>query len=129
MKKDSTSFATLGSRLFVSGTLIVCLTALAWADSTGFLGSLPGWWLLPVLILLAIAGVNEFISLYMIHGIRLKGGILRVGVVAIFLAAAVGTQAMVSDTGDAAPVAALSCSAGCSSRNWFSFYSRNFFYP
>ena len=93
MKKDSTSFATLGSRLFVSGTLIVCLTALAWADSTGFLGSLPGWWLLPVLILLAIAGVNEFISLYMSHGIRLKGGTLRVGVVAIFLAAAVGTAA------------------------------------
>ena len=111
MKKDSTSFATLGSRLFVSGTLIVCLTALAWADSTGFLGSLPGWWLLPVLILLAIAGVNEFISLYMIHGIRLKGGLLRVGVVAIFLAVAVGTQAMVSDTGDAAPVAALSWAA------------------
>ena len=111
MKKDSTSFATLGSRLFVSGTLIMCLTALAWADSTGFLGSLPGWWLLPVLILLAIAGVNEFISLYMSHGIRLKGGTLRVGVVAIFLAAAVGTQAMVSDTGDAAPVAALSWAA------------------
>ena len=80
MKKDSTSFSTLGSRLFVSGTLIMCLTALAWADSTGFLGSLPGWWLLPVLILLAIAGVNEFISLYMIHGIRLKGGTLRIGV-------------------------------------------------
>ena len=79
MKKDSTSFATLGSRLFVSGTLIMCLTALAWADSTGFLGSLPGWWLLPVLILLAIAGVNEFISLYMIHGIRLKGGISSCG--------------------------------------------------
>ena len=107
MKRNSTSFATLGSRLIVSSTLITCLAVLTWADSTGFLGGLPGWWLLPILILLAVGGVNEFIVLYMKRGIRLKGGILRVGVVAIFLAVAVGTQAMVSDTGDAAPVAAL----------------------
>ncbi len=111
MKKDSTSFATLGSRLFVSSALISCLIALAWADSTGFLGSLPGWWLLPILILLAIAGVNEFISLYMNHGIRLEGGILRVGVVAIFLAVAIGNQAMVSNPGDAAPAVALGWAA------------------
>ena len=111
MKRNPTSFATLGSRFIVSSTLITCLTALTWADSTGFLGGLPGWWLLPILILLAVGGVNEFIVLYMKRGIRLKGGILRVGVVAIFVAVAVGTQAMVSDTGDAAPVAALSWAA------------------
>ena len=111
MKKDPTSFTKLGSRVFVSGTLITCLTALTWADSTRFLGSLPGWWLLPILILLAVAGVNEFISLYTTRCIRLKGGTLCIGVVSIFLAVAVGAQAMVSDTGDTAPVAALSWAA------------------
>ena len=111
MNTASSSFATLGSRFIVSSILIVCLTALTWADFTGFLGGLPGWWLLPVLILLAVGGVNEFIVLYAKRGIKLKGGLLRVGVIAIFLAAAVGTQAMVSDTGDAAPVAALSWAA------------------
>ena len=111
MNTNSNSFTTLGSRLFVSSTLITCLTALTWADSIGFLGGSPGWWLLPVLILLAVGGVNEFIVLYMKRGIRLRGGILRVGVIAIFLAVAVGTQAMVSDNGSASPVAALSWAA------------------
>ena len=111
MNTASSSFATLGSRFIVSSTLIVCLTALTWADSIGFLGGLPGWWLLPVLILLAVGSVNEFVVLYKKRGLRLKGGLLRVGVVAIFLAVAVGTPAMVSDTGDAAPVAALSWAA------------------
>ena len=111
MNTASRSFATLGSRFIVSSTLIVCLTALTWADSIGFLGGLPGWWLLPVLILLAVGSVNEFVVLYKKRGLRLKGGLLRVGVVAIFLAVAVGTPAMVSDTGDAAPVAALSWAA------------------
>ena len=111
MNTASSSFATLGSRFIVSSTLIVCLTALTWADSIGFLGGLPGWWLLPVLILLAVGSVNEFVVLYKKRGLRLKGGLLRVGVVAIFPAVAVGTPAMVSDTGDAAPVAALSWAA------------------
>ena len=111
MNTNSNSFTTLGSRLFVSSILITCLTALTWADSIGFLGGSPGWWLLPVLILLAVGGVNEFIVLYMKRGIMLRGGILRVGVVAIFLAVAVGTQAMVSDNGSASPVAALSWAA------------------
>ena len=111
MNTASSSFATLGSRFIVSSTLIVCLTALTWADSIGFLGCLPGWWLLPVLILLAVGGVNEFVLLYKKRGLRLKGGLLRVGVVAIFLAVAVGTQTMVSDTGDTAPIAALSWAA------------------
>ncbi len=111
MNTASSSFATLGSRFIVSSTLIVCLTALTWADSIGFLGGLPGWWLLPVLILLAVGGVNEFVLLYKKRGLRLKGGLLRVGVVAIFLSVAVGTQAMVSDAGDAAPVVALSWAA------------------
>ena len=111
MNTASSSFATLGSRFIVSSTLIVCLTALTWADSICVLGGLPGWWLLPVLILLAVGSVNEFVVLYKKRGLRLEGGLLRVGVVAIFLAVAVGTPAMVSDTGDAAPVAALSWAA------------------
>ncbi|MDA7885966.1 phosphatidate cytidylyltransferase [Pirellulales bacterium] len=111
MKREPSRFATIGSRIIVSSSLISCFAALTWADATGFLGGLPGWWLLPILILLAVGGVNEFLGLYAKRRIQLKGGLLRIGVVAIFLAVAVGTQAMVSDTGDTAPVAALSWSA------------------
>ena len=111
MKREPSRFATIGSRIIVSSSLLSCFAALTWADATGFLGGLPGWWLLPILILLAVGGVNEFLGLYAKRRIQLKGGLLRIGVVAIFLAVAVGTQAMVSDTGDTAPVAALSWSA------------------
>ncbi len=111
MKKEPSRFATIGSRVIVSSSLITCFAALTWADATGFLGGLPGWWLLPVLILLAVGGVNEFLGLYADRHVQLKGGLLRIGVVGIFLSVAIGTQAMVSATGDTAPVAALSWSA------------------
>ena len=61
MKREPSRFATIGSRVIVSSSLITCFAALTWADTTGFLGGLPGWWLLPVLILLAVGGVNEFL--------------------------------------------------------------------
>ena len=111
MKREPSRFATIGSRVIVSSSLITCFAALTWADATGFLGGLPGWWLLPVLILLAVGGVNEFLGLYADRHVKLKGGLLRIGVVGIFLSVAIGTQAMVSATGDTAPVAALSWSA------------------
>ena len=111
MKREPSRFATIGSRVIVSSSLITCFAALTWADATGFLGGLPGWWLLPVLILLAVGGVNEFLGLYANRYVQLKGGLLRIGVVGIFLSVAIGTQAMISATGDTAPVAALSWSA------------------
>ncbi|NBP86995.1 MAG: CDP-archaeol synthase [Planctomycetia bacterium] len=105
------SFATLASRTATSAGLLVSFAALAWADATGFLGGLPAWWLLPILMLLAIGGVDELVALYRARGLRLPGGLLRAGVVAIFVSVAVGTQAMVADTGVTAPVASLSWAA------------------
>jgi phosphatidate cytidylyltransferase len=105
------SFATLASRAATSASLLLGFAALAWADTTGFLGGLPAWWLLPILILLAIGGVDELVVLYRTKGLHLPGGLLRAGVVATFVSVAAGTQAMVADTGVTAPVAALSWAA------------------
>lgn len=104
-------FATFASRASTSAGLVLGFTALAWADATGFLGGLPAWWLLPILILLAIGGVDELVALFRSRGLTLYGGTLRAGVVATFVAVAVGTQAMVAATGTTAPVAALSWAA------------------
>jgi len=104
-------FAKLASRAMVSIGLIAAFTALAWADATGFLGGLPAWWLLPILIILAIGGVDELVALYAGRGLRLPGGLLRAGVVATFVAVALGTQAFVAASDQTAPVAALSWAA------------------
>jgi phosphatidate cytidylyltransferase len=104
-------FAKLASRAMVSIGLIAAFTALAWADATGFLGGLPAWWLLPILIILAIGGVDELVALYAGRGLRLPGGLLRAGVVATFVAVALGTQALVAASDQTAPVAALSWAA------------------
>ncbi len=104
-------FAKLASRAVVSVGLIAAFTGLAWADATGFLGGLPAWWLLPILIILAIGGVDELVVLYAGRGLRLPGGLLRAGVVATFVAVALGTQAFVAASDQTAPVAALSWAA------------------
>ncbi len=104
-------FAKLASRTVVSAGLITAFTGLAWADATGFLGGLPAWWLLPILIILAIGGVDELVALYADRGLRLPGGLLRAGVVATFVAVALGTQAFVAASDQTAPVAALSWAA------------------
>lgn len=105
------SFATLASRTATSVGLLLSFSTLAWADATGFLGGLPAWWLLPILIVLAVGGVDELVALYRKKGLDLPGGLLRAGVVATFVAVAVGTQAMVAETGSTAPVAAMSWAA------------------
>ena len=104
-------FRKLASRAAVSAGLITAFGGLAWADATGFLGGLPAWWLLPILIMLAIGGVDELVSLYATGGLRLPGGLLRFGVVATFVAVALGTQAFVAGTEQTAPVAAVSWAA------------------
>ena len=111
MNASRQSFATLTSRTATSAGLLLSFSALAWADATGFLGGLPAWWLLPILILLAIGGVDELVVLYRNKGLQLPGGLLRAGVVATFVSVAVGTQAMVAATATTAPVAALSWAA------------------
>ncbi len=110
-RPEKKPLAKLASRAVVSVGLITGFAGLAWADATGFLGGMPAWWLLPILIILAIGGVDELVALYAARGLRLPGGILRVGVVATFVAVALGTQAFVAATGETAPVAALSWAA------------------
>lgn len=104
-------FGKLASRAVVSACLITAFAGLAWADATGFLGGLPAWWLLPILIILAIGGVDELVALYAGRGLKLPGGLLRAGVVATFVAVALGTQAFVAAADQTAPVAALSWAA------------------
>lgn len=104
-------FGKLASRAVVSACLITAFAGLAWADATGFLGGLPAWWLLPILIILAIGGVDELVALYAGRGLKLQGGLLRAGVVATFVAVALGTQAFVAAADQTAPVAALSWAA------------------
>jgi phosphatidate cytidylyltransferase len=101
----ATSFV---NRAIVSTGLIASFTALAWADATGFMGVAPAWWLLPILVLFAVGGVNELVHLFNAHDLLMPAWTLRAGVVATFLAVAFGTQSFVMETGGAAPVAALS---------------------
>jgi phosphatidate cytidylyltransferase len=96
------------NRAIVSTGLITSFTALAWADATGFMGVAPAWWLLPILVLFAVGGVNELVHLFNAHDLLMPAWTLRAGVVATFLAVAFGTQSFVMQTGGAAPVAALS---------------------
>ena len=96
------------NRAAVSTGLIASFTALAWADASGFMGVAPAWWLLPILVLFAVGGVNELVHLFNAHDLLMPAWTLRGGVVATFLAVAFGTQWFVMKTGEAAPVAALS---------------------
>lgn len=96
------------NRVVVSTGLIASFTALAWADATAFMGVPPAWWLLPILVLFAVGGVNELVHLFNAHDLLMPAWTLRGGVVATFLSVAFGTQWFVMKTGAAAPVAALS---------------------
>jgi phosphatidate cytidylyltransferase len=96
------------NRAVVSAGLTASFTALAWADASGFMGVAPAWWLLPILVLFAVGGVNELVHLFNAHDLLMPTWTLRGGVVATFLAVAFGTQWFVMKTGEAAPVAALS---------------------
>lgn len=100
--------AFLGSRAVVATVLITAFTALAWADATGFAGVAPAWWLLPVLAMFAIGGVNELVHLFNARGLLMPSWTLRGGVVAIFIAVACGAQAFVAAAAVPAPVAAMS---------------------
>lgn len=85
---------------------------LAWADATGLAGAAPSWWLLPVVIAIAIGGVGELVRLCGARDLILPAWLLRPAVVAIPLAAACGAQAFSAATSTAAPTAALGWAAG-----------------
>lgn len=111
---------SFASRVSVATVLIAAFAGLAWADATGFMGVPVAWWLLPILVVFAVGGVNELVHLFNAHGLIMPSWTLRGGVVATFLGAAIGTQAFVMQTGTAATVAALGWSlaaftaaAGC----------------
>lgn len=106
--KPATPAASFADRLVVSTVLIASFTVLTWADATGFMGVAPGWWLLPILLLFAVGGVNELVHLFNAHDLLMPAWTLRAGVVATFLAVTFGAQSFVMQTGRAAPVAALS---------------------
>lgn len=100
--------ASFSSRAIVATLLIGAFTALAGADATGFAGMAPAWWLLPVLIVFAVGGVNELVQLCATRDLIMPPWTLRAGVVATFMAVAFGTQAFVAASAVAAPVAAMS---------------------
>lgn len=80
-------------RAIMAVVLLLSFAALAWADANGFMGVAPGWWLLPILVVFAVGGVNEVTHLFGTHDLLISAWTLRGGVVATFVAVAVGTQA------------------------------------
>lgn len=103
--------ASFIDRAIMAVVLVLSFAALAWADAIGFMGVAPAWWLLPILVVFAVGGVNELARLFATRDLLLPAWTLRGGVVATFLAVAFGTQASVSHAGGAAPVAALGWAA------------------
>jgi len=108
--------ASFLGRATVATLLTAVFAALAWADATGVAGVAPAWWLLPVLVAFAVGGVNELVHLFSARGLLMPSWTLRAGVVAMFMAVALGVQAFVADAGSAAvraaPVASLSWALG-----------------
>jgi len=84
---------------------------LAWADATGLAGAAPAWWLLPVVVAIAIGGVDELVRLCGTRDLFLPSWLLRPAAVAVPLAAACGAQAFSAATATAAPTAALGLAA------------------
>ncbi|MFM8634873.1 MAG: phosphatidate cytidylyltransferase [Planctomycetia bacterium] len=108
------------SRVIVATLLIAAFAILAWADATAFMGVPPAWWLLPILVMFAVGGVDELARLFSTRDLLMPAWTLRCGVVATFLAVAVGNQAVAMKTAAADPVsplgwalAAFSVAAGC----------------
>lgn len=76
-----------GGRALVTLTTLGIFTALSWADATGFAGLRSGWWLMPVAILITVAGIVELRILFEHAGLRLPGGLLAAGATLMLLAA------------------------------------------
>jgi len=96
----------------VTAALVASLfAALAWADAAGFAGAAPSWWLLPVVLVIAIGGVDELVRLAGTRGLPLPAWLLRPAVVSIPFAAALGAQAFSTAGATAAPTAAQGWSA------------------
>ena len=95
------------SRVVVAAVVAATFGLLAWADARGFAGAMPAWWLLPVVVVLAIGGVSELIRLCASRDLLLPTWLLRPAAVAIPIAAAFGAQAFGAATALASPAAAM----------------------
>jgi phosphatidate cytidylyltransferase len=102
------SRSPFASRALVATLVIAAFAGLACADASGFAGMPPAWWLLPMLVVCAVGGVNELVHLFGASDLLLPSWTLRSGVVAMFMAVAFGTQAFVAESAAAAPVATMS---------------------
>jgi phosphatidate cytidylyltransferase len=99
------------SRVVVAAVVAATFGLLAWADARGFAGAMPAWWLLPVVVVLAIGGVSELIRLCASRDLLLPAWLLRPAAVAIPIAAAFGAQAFGAATALASPAAAMGWAA------------------
>ncbi|MEI7780959.1 MAG: hypothetical protein WCJ18_03430, partial [Planctomycetota bacterium] len=99
------------SRVVAAAVVAAAFGLLAWADARGFGGAMPAWWLLPVVVVLAIGGVSELIRLCAARNLLLPAWILRPAAVAIPIAAAFGAQAFGAATALASPAAAMGWAA------------------
>lgn len=94
-------------RIAMGLAVAVIFAGLAWADACGLAGAAPAWWLLPVVIGIAIGGVDELVRLCGARDLILPAWPLRPATAAIPLAAACGAQAFSAATASAAPTAAI----------------------
>jgi hypothetical protein len=92
------SAGTTSNRIVVAGIVATMFAGLVWADTTGLAGAAPAWWLLPVVIVVAIGGVDELVRLCGTRDLLMPTWLLRPAAVAIPLAAACGAQAFSAAT-------------------------------
>ena len=103
--------ASKASRVVVATAVAAAFGLLAWADANSFGDAMPAWWLLPIVVLLAVGGAQEFVRLFAAHDLFLPSWLLRATVVAIPLAAAFGAQAFGAANAFASPAAAMGWAA------------------
>lgn len=98
-------------RIAMGIAVAAVFAGLAWADAVGFAGAAPAWWLLPVVIVVAIGGVNELLRLCGTRDVFLPAWLLRPATAAVPIAAACGAQAFSAATATASPAATIGWAA------------------
>ncbi len=85
-----TSTAAMPNRVgpLVSRTIVTLITAggfvaLCWADATGFLATLPAWWLTPVAALLGWGAATEGVRMAAKRGVSIRGGFVPAATAAL----------------------------------------------
>lgn len=105
------SAGTKTNRVVVALVVAIVFAGLVWADANGLAGAAPAWWLLPVVIVVAIGGVDELVQLCGTRDLLMPSWLLRPAAVAIPLATACGAQAFSAATESAGPTAAIGWAA------------------